>query len=200
MADSTALHGHLTALTSALDDLTTALAPLLSSPPPALSALAASLPARDTARLHVLSAYALETLLFNALRLSGADAKAHPVFRELARVRHYAAKIKEAEDKKAGRAAGPAVRVDREAARRVVRAGIGAAAAAAPPILNSRPEPELESKPVDAVAGAKRGGDDGPRVESGEEKKRKKKRKKDAQRDEGKCASECILADLMLSL
>jgi exosome complex protein LRP1 len=137
MTDPTAIHAHLSTLTASLDALTAALAPLLATPP---AALAADLPPRDAARLHILAAYAPESLLFNAMRLAaaaggqgdeeegGADAaKKHPVVAELQRVRKYAARLRDAEAAQRG----PAMRVDAAAAKRFVRAGIGPSPAAA---------------------------------------------------------------------
>jgi exosome complex protein LRP1 len=121
-ADST-IHTSLAALTSTIPSLTTALQPLL-IPPPSSSAL----PLLDKAKEQVLTAYAIESLLFSALRLQGnIDVKTHPVFAELTRTREYFRKIKEVEE-------GPTVprmRVDREAVGRFVRAGVKGAAAAA---------------------------------------------------------------------
>ena len=170
MTDPTAIHAHLSSLTTALNALTTALAPLLATAP---AALARDLPARDAARLHILAAYAPESLLFNAVRLADAGggssggndggggdgraggAKGHAVVGELRRVKTYAAKLRDAE----ARAKGPAMRLDRDAARRFVKAGIASdretAAAAA-------------EQPAEPAAARKRGveapgGDSSPR-------------------------------------
>jgi exosome complex protein LRP1 len=69
-----------------IDELTSTLSPLLSTP---LSTTATSLPLLDKAKLYVLAAYAIESLLFSTLQASGVDAKSHALFAELARLRTY---------------------------------------------------------------------------------------------------------------
>ncbi|KAI5846302.1 hypothetical protein DFP73DRAFT_385021 [Morchella snyderi] len=108
---------HLSLLDEQLDDLTTTLTPLLTTP--GLPSLTATLPIADQARLSVLTAYTLESLLFTYLRLNGVDAKTHPVMTELARVRQYVAKINAAQEAPKRRAA-----VDKEAVGRFVKAGL----------------------------------------------------------------------------
>jgi len=107
-----------------IDELTTALTPLLTS---ALPKTASTLPLLDKAKLYVLFAAAIESLLFSALQASGADAKSHPIFAELARLKGYNAKLKQAEE--AGENGvnlkrGPAARLDKEAAARFIRHGL----------------------------------------------------------------------------
>ncbi|KAF2674604.1 hypothetical protein BT63DRAFT_15455 [Microthyrium microscopicum] len=113
--DTSTVQTALTTLTSDIDALTTALQPLLSEP---TNSLASPLPLLDKAKLYTTSTYAIESLLFSALRLSGADAKAHPVFAELARVKAYFDKVKEAEHPEMK------PRIDKEAAGRFVKAGL----------------------------------------------------------------------------
>lgn len=123
-----------------LDDLTEAIDPLLTIP---LSESASKLPIVDKAKLHVLHVYALESLLFCKallypvfsfvrwrilmrfcaaayLRLNGIKAKDHPIMRELARVKQYIAKIKDAEDN-AARQNGAGLHLDKEAAGRFIK-------------------------------------------------------------------------------
>jgi exosome complex protein LRP1 len=100
-----------------IDDLESALQPVLKT---ALSTSASKLPLLDKAKLYVLATYAVESILFSALRLHGVDAKAHPIFKELARVKEYFNKVKKAET-------GPVKRstaVDKEAAGRFIKAGL----------------------------------------------------------------------------
>lgn len=78
-----------------IDALSTALAPLLST---SFSTISSKLPLLDKAKLHILTTYAIESVLFSSLRLSSVDAKQHPVFTELARVRQYFEKVKRAEE------------------------------------------------------------------------------------------------------
>lgn len=111
------LHSLVEDLTTNVDDLETALAPLTQK---SLSTTSSKLPLLDKAKLHVFATYALESILFNILRLQGTDAKSHPVFAELSRVKEYFAKIKSAE--MAG--TKPTTRVDKDAAGRFIRAGL----------------------------------------------------------------------------
>ena len=104
------------ALDGNIDDLEAAHAPLLNT---ALSTSTSKLPLLDKAKLHVLATYAVESILFSALRLNGVDAKSHPVFKELNRVKEYFAKIKNAETAGQKRT----TTVDRDAAGRVIRHG-----------------------------------------------------------------------------
>lgn len=113
----------LESLSTSISSLNQALSPLLSQPH---STLTSSLPLLDKAKLHILTTYAIESLLFSALTLSGVDAKEHPVYRELTRVRQYFDKIKEAEE--AGGSDGKdgegRMRVDKDAAGRMIKAGL----------------------------------------------------------------------------
>jgi len=104
-------------LSSYIDDLEDSLAPLLDA---ALSASTSKLPLLDKAKLYVLATYAIESLLFSYLRLDGANAKSHPVFTELTRVKQYFDKIKVAES--AG--VRPAVTLDKGAAGRFIKHGL----------------------------------------------------------------------------
>jgi exosome complex protein LRP1 len=78
-----------------IDELEAALKPLLDS---SISATAAKLPVLDRTKLFVLVTYAIESLIFSHVRLTGADGKTHPVFRELQRVKQYFEKIEKAEN------------------------------------------------------------------------------------------------------
>lgn len=100
-----------------IDELSDTLAPLLSTP---LAASASSLPLLDKAKLCVLSAYAVESLLFSALQASGVNAKDHAVFAELARLKTYFAKIREIEQ----RGAKPTTKLDVGAAQRFITHGL----------------------------------------------------------------------------
>ena len=82
--DNEDVHELVGELTSNIDDLEAALAPLTSKP---LATTSSKLPLLDKAKAHVLTTYALESILFNSLRLHGADAKSHPVFAEFNRVK-----------------------------------------------------------------------------------------------------------------
>ncbi|KAL1612110.1 hypothetical protein SLS60_000333 [Paraconiothyrium brasiliense] len=109
-------------LASTIDDLEEALSPLLASPLPKLTS---TLPTLDKAKLHILTAYTLESLLFSALQASGADAKAHRIFPELARLKTYFGKVKAAEAAGEGKGApGPSTKLDKDAAARFIRHGL----------------------------------------------------------------------------
>ncbi|KAF2240422.1 hypothetical protein BU26DRAFT_399117, partial [Trematosphaeria pertusa] len=103
-----------------IDDLETALSPLLTTP---LHTTASILPLLDKAKLYVLSAYAIESLLFSTLQASDVNAKEHAVFRELARLKGYFGKIKDVEGAGAG-AQQPKQRLDKEAAARFIKHGL----------------------------------------------------------------------------
>jgi len=100
-----------------IDELGDALAPLLSAP---LATTASSLPLLDKAKLCVLAAYAVESLLFSALQASGIPAKDHAVFPELARLKAYFAKISDVEQ----RGARPPTKLDVGAAQRFIKHGL----------------------------------------------------------------------------
>ena len=104
-------------LTSNIDDLEASLSPLLNS---ALSASTSKLPLLDKAKLYILATYALDSVLFSYVRLNGADVKSHPVAQEIARVRTYFQKIKEAETGPAQRSAT----LDKDAAARFIKHGL----------------------------------------------------------------------------
>ncbi|PLB52372.1 hypothetical protein P170DRAFT_434142 [Aspergillus steynii IBT 23096] len=100
-----------------VDVLEEALAPLLNS---AVTETSKKLPVMDKAKYHVMVTYALESLIFSYLRLHGVNAKDHPVFRELTRVKQYFAKIKALETEPEQRT----MTLDKEAAGRFIKHGL----------------------------------------------------------------------------
>ncbi|KAL8794781.1 MAG: hypothetical protein Q9195_002735 [Heterodermia aff. obscurata] len=88
--DSVDLASLIEQLDDNIDDLEDALAPLIKG---ILSDAASTLPLVDKAQLYVLITYAIESIIFSFLRLNGINAKEHPVFRELTRVKLYFDKI-----------------------------------------------------------------------------------------------------------
>lgn len=138
------LHPLIEDLTSNIDDLEESLSPLLRGP---LSHQTSKLPLLDQAKLYVLATYAIESLLFSSLRLSGVDAKSHPVFQELSRVKEYFNKIKAAESGGAGAKKGGSGRIDKEAAGRFIRSGLAG---------NERYDRERAERVERERAGAKR--------------------------------------------
>ncbi|KAJ5624581.1 hypothetical protein N7510_000890 [Penicillium lagena] len=100
-----------------MDDLEEVLEPILGH---SLSKASKKLPVMDKAKLHVLVTYTLESLIFSYLRLHGVDAKQHPVFRELTRVKQYFEKIKALETEPEQRT----MTLDKEAAGRFIKHGL----------------------------------------------------------------------------
>jgi exosome complex protein LRP1 len=136
----TDIHSLVDDLTSNIDDLEESLAPLLQT---ALSQSTSKLPLLDKAKLYVLATYAIESILFSSLRLNGIDAKAHPVFKELTRVKEYFGKIKSAETSGTKRN----VTLDKEAASRFVKHGLAG---------NDKYDRERAERIAKEKAGAKR--------------------------------------------
>ncbi|KAI2604764.1 Sas10/Utp3/C1D family-domain-containing protein [Hypoxylon fragiforme] len=99
-----------------LDSLEAALQPILHN----VSDVATKLPLLDKAKLYVLMTYAIESMLFSSLRLNGVNAKEHPVFKELTRVRQYFEKIKNIENPPQK----PEKTLNKEAAIRFIRADL----------------------------------------------------------------------------
>ncbi|CUS07559.1 unnamed protein product [Tuber aestivum] len=100
-----------------IDDLGAAVEPLLKD---AISGAAIQLPVVDKAKLYVLTSYVLESLLFSYLKLNNTDLKSHAIMSELARVRSYMAKIKEAQPNMHRRE----MTINKEAVERIVNAGL----------------------------------------------------------------------------
>lgn len=119
-----------------VDDLEEVLQPLLKRP---LADTSRKLPVMDRAKLHVLITYTLESLIFCTsvgrcwvrrrsrtnfttayLRLHGVNAKEHPVFRELTRVKQYFEKIKALETEPEERT----MTLDKQAAGRFIKHGL----------------------------------------------------------------------------
>lgn len=115
--DSDAFKADVNQLDALLDGLEQSLQPLLSNP---VSATASKIPLLDKAKLYTLTTYAIESLLFSAIRLDGQDAKDHAVFKELARIKQYFDKIKAVEE--AG--VKPTSRLDKDAAQRMIKHGL----------------------------------------------------------------------------
>lgn len=120
-----------------MDDLEEDLQPFIGQ---SLTKVSKNLPVMDKAKLHVLITYTLESLLFcmfqgfhweNSpaiftdisaayLRLHGIDAKQHPVFKELTRVKQYFEKIKTLETEPEQRT----MILDKAAAGRFIKHGL----------------------------------------------------------------------------
>jgi exosome complex protein LRP1 len=130
--DSAALVSLIEKLDDDIDDLEEALLPLIET---SIAETAGKMPLLDRAKFYALTTYAIESIIFCSLsfgdvtqrerlmivgfiRLNGADAKQHPVFRELTRVKQYFDKIEEIET-------GPEKRenmsLDKAAASRIVK-------------------------------------------------------------------------------
>ncbi|KAK6832163.1 hypothetical protein RU639_003035 [Aspergillus parasiticus] len=115
--DATDLLPLLEQLDDHVDDLEEALGPVLNS---AITDTSKKLPVLDKAKFHVLITYALESLIFSYLRLHGVNAKEHPVFRELTRVKQYFEKIKALEAEPEQRT----LTLDKQAASRFIKHGL----------------------------------------------------------------------------
>lgn len=115
--DTTDLRPLVDTLSNNIDGVEESLAPLINT---ALAASTSKLPLLDKAKLYTLVTYAIESLLFSYLRLNGVDAKAHPVFAELTRVKQYFEKIKLAETSHVKRN----VTLDKAAAGRFIKHGL----------------------------------------------------------------------------
>ncbi|KAI0838174.1 Sas10/Utp3/C1D family-domain-containing protein [Hypoxylon sp. FL0890] len=100
-----------------IDNLEEALQPIINN----VSDVANKLPLLDKAKLYVLLTYSIESMLFSSLRLNGVNAKEHPVFKELTRVRQYFDKIKNAENPPQQK---PDQALNKEAAIRFIRADL----------------------------------------------------------------------------
>ncbi|PWW72953.1 hypothetical protein C7212DRAFT_286356 [Tuber magnatum] len=100
-----------------IDDLKPAVEPLLKD---TISKTAIQLPVVDKAKLYVLTSYVLESLLFSYLKLSNTELKSHAIMSELARVRTYMTKIKEAQPNMHRRE----MTINKEAVERIVNAGL----------------------------------------------------------------------------
>ncbi|KAH8882684.1 hypothetical protein GQ53DRAFT_444503 [Thozetella sp. PMI_491] len=99
-----------------LDELQAAIKPLLGN----LEDVSSKLPLLDRAKLHVMVAYAIESVLFSTLQLNGGDARQHAVFTEITRIRQYFEKIKKAETPAPQRETG----LNTQAAMRFIRSDL----------------------------------------------------------------------------
>ncbi|OIW31050.1 hypothetical protein CONLIGDRAFT_562796, partial [Coniochaeta ligniaria NRRL 30616] len=114
--DITDITPQLDDLGASLDNLEAALKPLIDD----VGSVASKLPLLDKAKLNVMTCYAIESLLFSALRLNGVDAKDHAIFTELTRIKQYFAKIQKIENPPAERD----TTVDTRAAIRFIRSDL----------------------------------------------------------------------------
>ncbi|KAI0027964.1 hypothetical protein K488DRAFT_59986 [Vararia minispora EC-137] len=118
MADDTEKqHKKLARLMSSLGDLEKELAPLLSQ---SLPETAIGLDTIQQAKLHVLVPYLCYDLVFVYLKTRGIDPQKHPVVAELARIKEYFGKVKDAENVQSTRTSV----VDKAAAARFINHAI----------------------------------------------------------------------------
>lgn len=104
-----------------IDDLETVLEPLLSSK--SLSTLSNNLAPLERAKLLTWLTYAIETILFSQIRLSGAeDPKSHPIMTELKRIQQYMQKVALVENPDVGKRTD--LTLNKEAAGRFIKAGL----------------------------------------------------------------------------
>jgi len=120
--EPTSIEPLLDDLSTSLDHVSSTLTRLI-SPTESLTKYAQTLPLLDRAKLLTTTVYALESLLLNALKLSGTDVKQHPINTELQRLKQYFEKIKLAENPDAAkRPEGKSV--DKAAVGRFVKASL----------------------------------------------------------------------------
>ncbi|KAK6615022.1 exosome-associated family protein [Botrytis cinerea] len=93
--DPTKILSLLEQLDDDIDDIEDTVAPLIQKTIPEF---ASKLPLLDKAKLYTLVTYAIESILFSYLRLNGVNAREHPVFTELTRMKQYFEKIKVTEN------------------------------------------------------------------------------------------------------
>ncbi|KAE9984342.1 hypothetical protein BLS_002656 [Venturia inaequalis] len=104
-----------------IDDLETALEPLLNAK--SLSSLNKNLAPLERAKLLTWLTYAIETILFSQIRLSGAkDPKSHPIMTELKRIQQYMQKVALVENPDVGKRTN--MTLNKEAACRFIKAGL----------------------------------------------------------------------------
>ncbi|KAK9472445.1 uncharacterized protein V1510DRAFT_417537 [Dipodascopsis tothii] len=104
----------VTELASQISQLETKLAAILDG---GINEHTSSQDAIERAKTCTVLLYSLTSMLFSALKVSGADTTNHPVMTDIRRVQDYMAKIKNAEEVAAGRT----TTVNKEAADRVVK-------------------------------------------------------------------------------
>mmetsp|Transcript_43721 Transcript_43721/g.106883 ORF Transcript_43721/g.106883 Transcript_43721/m.106883 type:complete len:156 (+) Transcript_43721:205-672(+) len=96
------------------------LEPLLSTP---WEVLTARLDAMEKAKLNLMMAYAVNSLYFIYLKTQGTKTEEHPITEELARIKTYMAKIKEAAA--AGEKEQSRLKLNKDAAARFIKSGLG---------------------------------------------------------------------------
>lgn len=109
-------------LDSQVDDLEEQLELLLSGPALSELALQHSDPG-DQAKIYMLYAYALSSILFARLKSSGVDTSKHPIMADLERIKAYMAKVKQATT---GEHTHKKV-VDQQAVNRIIKSAISQA-------------------------------------------------------------------------
>ncbi|KAF9578250.1 DNA-binding protein c1d [Lunasporangiospora selenospora] len=141
-------------LLSSLAELETMLAPLFATRS-SLSEIVAKLDTEKRCQLELLIAYSINTLAFINLKANGIAPKSHPVMAELARIRTYTERLKEATQG----ASKPSMEVDKEAAERFIRGALAPnlsadkkAAAAAAASANKNEDENMESTGTGSAA------------------------------------------------
>ncbi|KAJ8058542.1 hypothetical protein OCU04_012723 [Sclerotinia nivalis] len=119
--DPTKILSLLEQLDDDIDDIEDAVAPFIQKTIPEF---ASKLPLLDKAKLYTLVTYAIESILFSYLRLNGVNAREHPVFTELTRMKQYFEKIKLTENPPVAVASERNLKLDKGAAGRFIKAGL----------------------------------------------------------------------------
>ncbi|KAJ2398640.1 hypothetical protein GGI23_003126 [Coemansia sp. RSA 2559] len=106
---------------AAIENVHRALEPILQQP---LSETLPKLTAMQRCELEALVAYSINTLFFVYLKANGVPPKEHPVMNELQRVQRYIAKINKTKADQAADAQQRPMKVDKDAADRLIRSAI----------------------------------------------------------------------------
>mmetsp|Transcript_14798 Transcript_14798/g.35755 ORF Transcript_14798/g.35755 Transcript_14798/m.35755 type:complete len:143 (+) Transcript_14798:120-548(+) len=112
----------LDTLEESMTALEAELEPLLSTP---WDVLTSKMEPLEKAKLNLMIAYAADSLFFLYLKTQGQSAEDHPVTEELARVKEYMQKLK-AVVGRAEEGVERSTKLNKEAAARFIKAGIGA--------------------------------------------------------------------------
>ncbi|KAK4452901.1 Sas10/Utp3/C1D family-domain-containing protein [Podospora aff. communis PSN243] len=153
-----------------LDNLEEAIKPLLQN----MGDIASKLPLLDKAKLYVLVAYAIESLLFSSMRLNGVDAKDHAIFKELTRVKQYFDKIQKIEKGSEERE----TKLNTQAAARFIRADLADNKAIKEGLTAMIKEREARAAAQASKAEKKRPADESVKPAESSESKRQKKKKR----------------------
>jgi exosome complex protein LRP1 len=107
-------------MSEAVRELETSLLPLLALPPTDINE---RLNEQDRAKLRLFTAYSINSLFYAYLKSQGEATTAHPVMKELDRVKEYFGKLRDATQNTKVKKSIPKSRIDKDAAQRFVKHG-----------------------------------------------------------------------------